>query len=92
MIDMKIDKYHITSNRFEYTVSKMKMGLSKPVKALDANGNLNIVEVTIGHYSTLAKALNGLRNYIIRTDEPRITTLDELRAVNQNSAVENSEG
>lgn len=84
MIDMKYKQYHITSNRFEYTVSKMKMAEGRPVKDIDSNGHLNIVEQPIGHYSTLELALKGIRNYSIRVDEPVISSLEELRAVNRN--------
>ena len=60
MIDMKYKQYHITSNRFEYIVSKMKMEDGRPAKAIDSNGNLNIVETIIGHHGSLELALKGI--------------------------------
>lgn len=79
MIDMKIDQYHITSNRYGLDVYKMKMVNGTP--EIDDKGT--IIESSIGHYGNLNNALKGLRRYIIRTGENRIANLDQYRKANQ---------
>ncbi|WP_282801154.1 hypothetical protein [Secundilactobacillus kimchicus] len=79
MIDMKIDQYHITSNRYGVDVTKMKMVNGQP--ALTDKGI--IIETSVGHYGNLSNALKGLRSYIVRTDTTKITNFEEYRNVNR---------
>lgn len=84
MIDMKYKQYHITSDRYQFTVNRMKMQNGQPVVVTDDKGNESYVESLVGHWNSLNNALKGLRNYMIRVDEPVISSLEELRVVNRN--------
>ncbi|GAA3611230.1 hypothetical protein [Secundilactobacillus similis] len=84
MIDMKYKQYHITSDRYQFTVNRMKMQDGQPVVITDAKGNKSYAESLVGHWNSLGNALKGLRNYMIRVDEPVITSLDELITANHN--------
>lgn len=79
MIDMKIDQYHITSNRYGVDVAKMKMTDGEPVT--DDKGS--VVESGIGNYGNLGNALKGLQAYIVRTGATKITNFEEYRNVNR---------
>lgn len=84
MIDMKIDQFHLTSDKYEVRVSKMTMDDNgQPVIAFDAKSKTSrIQESTMAHCNTVADALNWLRKYLLRTGSETITTVDQLRREN----------
>lgn len=85
MVDMKIDQYHLTSDRYEVRVSKMTLDENgQPVVNYDQKtGTSKVAEVTLGHCNDVAGALKFLRGYLLRTGNERITTVDQLARESQ---------
>lgn len=63
MIDMKIDQYRLTSDRYEVRVSKMTLDENgQPVVNYDQKtGTSKVAEVTLGHCKNVEDALHWLR-------------------------------
>lgn len=78
MIDMKIGRYHLTSDKYEIRVGKMTLDdHGQPVTTYDKNSSVTrFVEVPLAHCKNVEDALRWLRGYLLRTGSERITTVD----------------
>ena len=78
MVDLQFKNYHITSNKYGYSVCKMSMEDGKPLFNQTKNG-LQIREQPLGYYGDLRQALNGIINNIVRTGSDRIESINEFK-------------
>lgn len=78
MVDLQFKNYHITSNKYGYTVCKMSMEDGKPLFNQTKSG-LQIREQPIGYYNDLRQALKGIVSNIVRTGSDRIESINEFK-------------
>lgn len=81
MIDMKIENYHITSDKYGLTVTKLPVD-DEGKQRFSINkktGELVPVENTMGSYSTVSQALAGIRKNMLYTGTDAIATMDDYR-------------
>ncbi|MDY8144925.1 hypothetical protein [Lactiplantibacillus plantarum] len=66
MIDMKIDQYHLTSDKYEVKVNRMSLDShGHPVTSYDEKSGINrLVEVPLAHCKNVEDALHWLRGYL----------------------------
>lgn len=78
MVDLQFKNYHITSNKYGYTVCKMSMEDGKPLFNLTKSG-LQIREQPVGYYNDLRQALKGIVSNMVRTGSDRIESINEFK-------------
>lgn len=78
MVDLQFKNYHITSNKYGYTVCKMSMEDGKPLFNQTKSG-LQIREQPFGYYGDLRQALKGIVRNIVRTGDDRIESINEFK-------------
>ena len=80
MIDMKIDQYHLTSDKYEVKVNRMSLDShGHPVTSYDEKSGINrLVEVPLAHCKNVEDALHWLRGDLIPTGSEHIKTVDQL--------------
>ncbi|MEJ6358438.1 hypothetical protein WJM93_14050 [Lactiplantibacillus plantarum] len=85
MIDMKIDRYHLSSDKYEVRVGKLSLdSQGHPVTSYDEKSGINrLVETPLAHCKDVEDALHWLRGYLIRIGSERITTVDQLARESQ---------
>ena len=78
MVDLQFKNYHITSNKYGYSVCKMSMEDGKPLFNQTKSG-LQIREQPLGYYNDLRQALKGIVRNIVRTGGDRIESIYEFK-------------
>lgn len=78
MVDLQFKNYHITSNKYGYTVCKMSMEDGKPLFNQTKSG-LQIREQPLGYYNDLRQALRAITNNVVRTGDDRIESIYEFK-------------
>lgn len=78
MVDLQFKNYHITSNKYGYTVCKMSMEDGKPLFNQTKSG-LQIREQPVGYYNDLRQALKGIVRNMVRTGGDRIESISEFK-------------
>ena len=78
MVDLQFKNYHITSNKYGYSVCKMSMEDGKPLFNQTKSG-LQIREQPVGYYNDLRQALRAIANNVVRTGDDRIESINEFK-------------